>query len=111
MRHQREWLSSASAKYLALIWALSLGAALQAQNDWPVYGHDSGATRYSPLTQINSQNVGKLQRVWSYATPEEIHSPAPTIQSGRAGEPAACGLLQAVTDGECAREPPRSRLW
>jgi glucose dehydrogenase len=39
-----------------------------AQKDWPTYGHDPGGMRYSPLTQINSTNVQKLRRAWTYHT-------------------------------------------
>jgi glucose dehydrogenase len=43
------------------------GVAL-AQKDWPAYGHDPGGMRYSPLNQINTTNVRKLQRAWTYHT-------------------------------------------
>ncbi|MDG2521829.1 membrane-bound PQQ-dependent dehydrogenase, glucose/quinate/shikimate family [Caulobacter segnis] len=36
--------------------------------DWPAYGGTHGARRFSPLTQINAENVGKLERVWTYNT-------------------------------------------
>jgi len=36
------------------------------QSDWPMYGHDSASTRYSPLTQINTQNVKNLVPAWTY---------------------------------------------
>ena len=39
-----------------------------AQNDWPAYGHDPGAQRYSPLKQINPGNVDKLVQAWTYQT-------------------------------------------
>jgi hypothetical protein len=87
MQHHKEPFSSAYAKCLLLIWALGLGGVLQAQNDWPVYGHDPGAMRYSPLSQINTQNVVKLQRVWTYSTTEEIHNAIASAQSGGAGGP------------------------
>jgi quinoprotein glucose dehydrogenase len=32
--------------------------------DWPAYGGTGAARRYSPLTQINAENVGKLEQVW-----------------------------------------------
>ncbi|WP_426264610.1 membrane-bound PQQ-dependent dehydrogenase, glucose/quinate/shikimate family [Sphingomonas sp. PWP1-2] len=32
--------------------------------DWPAYGGTGAARRYSPLTQINSGNVGQLRQVW-----------------------------------------------
>lgn len=31
-----------------------------------MYNRDLGGTRYSPLTQINTKNVGNLKQVWSY---------------------------------------------
>jgi quinoprotein glucose dehydrogenase len=40
----------------------------QADSDWTHYGRDSNATRYSPLTQINVENVQHLQRAWVYHT-------------------------------------------
>ena len=36
--------------------------------DWPAYGGTNAAWRYSPLTQINAANVGKLQKVWEVHT-------------------------------------------
>jgi len=51
------------------IFALTvLGTTLSAQTDWPVYGHDAGGMRYSPLKQINASNVSQLQRAWTYHT-------------------------------------------
>ncbi len=37
---------------------------------WPAYGYDSGGTRYSPLKQIDTRNVSRLQRAWTYHTGE-----------------------------------------
>lgn len=36
--------------------------------DWAAYGRNAAATRYSPLDQINADNVGKLERAWQYRT-------------------------------------------
>src|SRR5262252_3349460 len=38
------------------------------ESDWPAYGRDPGGSRYSPLTQINRQNVKKLKIAWTYRT-------------------------------------------
>jgi len=38
--------------------------------DWPAYGRDPGAMRFSPLDQINTTNVSQLQRAWTYHTGE-----------------------------------------
>ena len=48
--------------------------------DWPTYNRDLAGTRYSPLDQINTGNVGELQEVWSYRFhPEDgfIEGPSP----------------------------------
>src|ERR1700747_3566007 len=34
--------------------------------DWPNYGNDRGAQRYSPLTQITPANVTSLKVAWTY---------------------------------------------
>lgn len=36
-------------------------------SDWPMFSRDLAGTRYSPLTQINTKNVGKLTKAWSYS--------------------------------------------
>ncbi|HEX8814653.1 MAG TPA: pyrroloquinoline quinone-dependent dehydrogenase, partial [Terriglobales bacterium] len=36
--------------------------------DWPNYGNDPGGMRYSPLTQINRDNVTHLQPAWTFHT-------------------------------------------
>lgn len=41
-----------------------------AGEDWAYYFGDSGGTKYSRLTQITRENVGELERVWSYEVPE-----------------------------------------
>ena len=38
------------------------------KDDWAYYGHDAGGTRYSPLTQINRQNVADLKVAWVFHT-------------------------------------------
>jgi quinoprotein glucose dehydrogenase len=35
---------------------------------WANYGHDPAGTRYSPLSQINRQNVAQLKVAWTYRT-------------------------------------------
>ncbi len=52
---------------LPALW-LACAAPLAAQTDWPTVGHDPGAARFSPLTQITPQNVGKLGVAWVYDT-------------------------------------------
>lgn len=42
------------------------GPADAAQGDWLAFGNDRGGSRYSPLAQINPENVGNLEPVWTY---------------------------------------------
>src|SRR6202034_2896045 len=42
-------------------------ARAQFGTDWPMYGHDLGSTRFSPLSQINASNVANLAVAWKYA--------------------------------------------
>ncbi|QEH37998.1 Quinoprotein glucose dehydrogenase [Aquisphaera giovannonii] len=45
--------------------------AQPAQNgDWPRVGNDPGCMRYSPLDQINRENVARLKPAWTYHTGE-----------------------------------------
>ncbi len=49
--------------------------------DWPTYNRDLAGTRYSPLDQIDTGNVGELEEVWSYGFhPDDgfIEGPTPT---------------------------------
>ena len=60
---------------LALVVAMALGAGLPAaaqqgaqDGEWRYYGGDLGSTKYSPLDQINRDNVGDLDIVWRWKT-------------------------------------------
>src|SRR5690349_2039525 len=50
----------------------SLGASdpapLHAGSDWPAYGGSYSAWRYSPLKEINRNNVAQLKQVWDFHT-------------------------------------------
>lgn len=51
-----------------MIAALALLQGQTPGGDWPAYGHDLHGTRYSPLTEINPQNVSGLRLAWIYRT-------------------------------------------
>jgi quinoprotein glucose dehydrogenase len=53
-----------------LVWAVASIAQAQSTADsgWPNYGNDAGGSRYSPLTQINRDNVAQLKVAWTYRT-------------------------------------------
>src|SRR5262249_54449220 len=53
----------------AFLWP-AMAMLLYGQKDtgaeWLMYNRDLAGTRFSPLTQINSKNVARLARAWSY---------------------------------------------
>src|SRR6202795_4954561 len=42
------------------------GSGSGSGDDWPYYGHDAGGMRYSPLAQINRENVATLKVAWTF---------------------------------------------
>jgi quinoprotein glucose dehydrogenase len=53
--------------------------------EWPVYGGDSGFTKYSPLDQINASNVRNLRIAWRRpAVADEFRAQNPTLKYGGA---------------------------
>ena len=56
-------MTTALIVFAALCADVSVAAKDQ---EWPVYGGDVGGTRYSPLKQINRENVRTLKPAWIY---------------------------------------------
>ena len=46
------------------LWAATAAAKDDAGKQWPALGRTSDEQRYSPLTQINTENVSKLGLAW-----------------------------------------------
>jgi quinoprotein glucose dehydrogenase len=49
--------------------------------EWTVYGGDPGSTRYSPIDQINRDNVRNLQVAWTFKTDNFAPAAVPQNQS------------------------------
>ncbi len=51
---------------------------LQAQTgaDWPMYRRDYAGTGYSPLSQIDTRNVGTLTQAWTFSLQSSAAAPA-----------------------------------
>src|SRR5215469_654951 len=45
--------------------------------DWPAYSYDLKGQRFSPLAQINTSNVSRLRRVWTYGNANGPANPNP----------------------------------
>ncbi|HMC61686.1 MAG TPA: pyrroloquinoline quinone-dependent dehydrogenase, partial [Candidatus Solibacter sp.] len=77
----------------ALLVAVFALTVVRAQTDWPVYGHDPGARRFSPLTQINPANVHRLQRAWTFHTGKPGSEAIPLVAGGVMYAAAANGIF------------------
>lgn len=98
------WLRRSRAVWLLCAAITSAGSAEQGE-DWPVFGYDAGSTRFSPLTQINPDNVDRLKLAWSYdMRPEGMPKPDPErLRLVTRERRQSQGLVQAG--------PPRPPAW
>jgi hypothetical protein len=73
--------------------SLSTARARHPEREWRVYGGDPGATRYSPLAQIDRSNVHQLRVAWVFHTGDKHENPPSTIE---------CNLITAPGDAGSA---------
>jgi len=79
--------------WIAVTYLVFISAVAQ---DWPDHGGDRGGSRFSPLTQINRDNVHQLEPVWSFRTGD---GEGPMQLSGSYGLQATPILLPAEAGG------------
>ena len=80
-----------SVRFLTLVLTLVpvfAQAPKPASGDWPMYNRDLSGTRFSPLTQINANNVAQLKEAWNY----RFHREGKPIKGESASE-----LYQEIT--------------
>jgi quinoprotein glucose dehydrogenase len=53
---------------LAAAFRVMAASTNEPADDWPFYGHDAGGMRFSPLAQINRDNVSQLKVAWTFHT-------------------------------------------
>src|SRR2546427_4839660 len=61
-------IGALAASVLPVVEAQVQTAQKNGADEWPMYNRDLAATRFSPLTQINTRNVGRLTRAWTFKT-------------------------------------------
>jgi glucose dehydrogenase len=66
----------------AAVASLAFAAPPVSGTDWPMFGHDPGATRYSPLRQIDTTNVARLGRAWTFHTGKPGTEAIPVVVNG-----------------------------
>ncbi len=59
---------------------LSAGASLAQTTEWPLFGHDAGGQRFSPLKQITPANVATLTKAWTYNMLEKAGDDAAALE-------------------------------
>ncbi len=65
--HKRHKVLSLFCVLCAFLWLiLFLGAQSSRQVEWLYYGGDQAGTKYSPLTDINQNNVQRLEIAWQW---------------------------------------------
>jgi quinoprotein glucose dehydrogenase len=81
---------------------LLLSTVAFAQTDWPSYGNDPGAMRYSRLRQIRANNVALLKLVWTFRTGKPGSEATPIVVDGV--------MYVTAPDGAYALEPETGQL-
>ena len=67
---------------MTLLIILPLLAQQGAKNgEWRAYGADEGSTRYSPLDQINRDNIKDMRVAWVWKSDSLIPNPQPTSET------------------------------
>lgn len=61
------------------------------QRDWSAFGRDEGGQRYSPLAEINTQNVGRLKLAWQYGIDKSSPSAAARVIPATEAVPIVIG--------------------
>jgi glucose dehydrogenase len=65
-----------------LLVSLLLSTAALAQTDWPTFGNDPGAMRFSTLRQIDAGNVARLKPAWTFRTGKPGSEAVPIVVNG-----------------------------
>ncbi|MEJ2139104.1 MAG: pyrroloquinoline quinone-dependent dehydrogenase [Gammaproteobacteria bacterium] len=92
---------------IALAAAGVLTTALAEQTGWPQYAGEPGGDRYSPLAEINRENIGDLELAWSYRTGAQERHPDLLAMSGYQATPI---LLPPEAGGHLVTCTPFNRV-
>ena len=85
----------AKMRYVAFLLLAVVGSA---QKDWPSYGNDPGALRYSSLRQIDAGNVERLKAAWTFRTGKPGSEAVPIVVDGVMYATAPDGVYALVPE-------------
>lgn len=71
--------------------------------EWPNYGNDPGGTRYSPLKNINKENIANLKQAW-------IHNTGALARAGQQKGKIAFEATPLFVDGTLYLSTPLNRV-
>lgn len=74
------------------------------KTDWPSYGNSAAGTRYSPIEQINLDNVSQLEEVWRFRTKVGGVAKGTPIQVGSLLYSCHGGNILIAQDAESGEE-------
>jgi quinoprotein glucose dehydrogenase len=77
---------------------LLLAASAFGQTDWPSFGNDPGAMRYSTLRQIRVENVAHLKPAWTFRTGKPGSEGIPIVVDGVLYATAPDGVYALVPE-------------
>src|SRR5262245_25588062 len=69
-------LALSAALFVHLETTMSLQSRRNPASDWPMFNRDLGGTRFSPLKQITTKNVGTLKLAWKFPLRPDTSGPA-----------------------------------
>ena len=75
LQHSYLYCLQVTRNYLLAPLLTALCLASPNETEWPTYGRDPGGSRYSPLKQVNRDNVGNLKVAWTFRTHELDNRP------------------------------------
>ena len=82
-------------RYCALLLLAAVGFA---QTDWPAYGNDPGAMRFSSLRQIDRGNAEKLKTAWTFRAGKPGSEAVPIVVDGVMHVTAPDGVYAVVPE-------------
>jgi glucose dehydrogenase len=85
-------------------------ASVWSQSDWPVFGHDEASTRFSPLKQINTQNVHTLVPAWTYHLKKEGPRPLAAGSVSKGGGRRSSEATPIMVKGKLYMPTPYSTV-
>ncbi len=82
------------------------------KGEWTHYSGNAASHKYSPLDQVNKDNVGKLQIAWRWASPDNavvVHLHGGEIHPERR-EPHGCRMVVTIPSHGSGDEPVPPKL-